>query len=268
MTPLVSVVLLSYNRPAYLGEALESIRRQTYPHLEIIVVDNASPASAEIAQLLTKYQDVKLIQNRLNLGYAAGMNQGIARAAGRYVYLTEDDIVLAADCIQQLVEYMANDRTTGLCGPIIYNRSARTIRCAGGDFELGPVYRKKVYGANEVDTGQFAQPFHTTFIDGAGMFAEAKLLETLGGFRVEYFMYVEAVELCARISKTGRRLAVVPQAKVFHFEPAKNPPPELEFHKLKNFFSLYLLHAPLRHLPEFICRYGLLNALRSLQNNK
>jgi GT2 family glycosyltransferase len=262
---MVSVVLLSYNRPAYLKDALASLLAQSYEHLEITVVDNPSPASAEIAQFVSRYPNIKLIQNSLNLGYAGGMNKGIERASGHYIYLTEDDIVVEKDCIRRLVEYLDDHPSTGLVAPIIYNKAGRTIRCAGGHFELGRVYRKKVYGAGEIDAGQFPEPFEVTYIDGATMFARADLWKRLGGFREEFFMYVEAIEFCARVIKSGQKLEVVPQARVDHFEPPEETtPPEIEFHKLKNFFSLYLLHAPLRNLPEFVCRYAILNTLRSI----
>lgn len=266
MSPLVSVVLLSYNRPAYLEEALASLLAQSYQDLEIMVVDNPSPKSAEIAHLVSQYQGVKLIRNESNLGYAGGMNRGIENASGRYICLTEDDIVLEKDCIQRLAEYLDDHPATGLISPIIYNKTDRTILCAGGHFELGAVYRKKVYGAGEQDVGQFPQPFEVTYIDGATMFARRDLWKRLNGFREEFFMYVEAVELCARAVKTGQKLAVVPQAKVYQFKPTvEGPtPPEIEFHKIKNFFSLYLLHAPLRHLPEFVFRYAVWNTLRSI----
>jgi hypothetical protein len=78
-------------------------------------------------------------------------------------------------------------------------------------------------------------------------------------------MYVDAVELCARVAKSRRRMTIVPQAKVHHFEPTDGPASAaLEFHKLKNFFSLYLLHAPARCLPEFIGRYAIINGLRAV----
>lgn len=264
-SPVVSVVLLSYNRPAYLKEALASLLAQSYEHLEITVVDNPSPASAEIARIVGQYPNIKLIQNSLNLGYAGGMNKGIENASGHYIYLTEDDIIVEKDCIRRLVEYLDEHPSTALVAPIIYNKAGRTIRCAGGHFELGAVYRMKIYGAGEADVGQFPQPFEVTYIDGATMFARADLWKKLGGFREEFFMYVEAVEFSARVAKSGQKLEVVPRAGVYHFEPPESPaPPEIEFHKLKNFFALYLLHAPLRNLPEFVCRYAILNTLRSL----
>lgn len=263
--PTVSVVLLSYNRPGYLRQALASVLAQSYPNVEVIVVDNQSPASREIAEMVSRHPEVKLIRNGVNVGYAGGMNRGVEGAAGFYTYLTEDDIVLDTDCIRHLVEYMGAHPSTALAAPVVYNRGEGTVRCAGVQIVLGGVYRKRVYGAGERDAGQFREPFEVGCLDGAALFARTSFLHGLGGFREEFFMYVESSELCLRVKGAGGRLAVVPGAKAYHFEPpAEAPPqPELEFHKLKNLFALYVLHAPARVLPEFFCRYALLAALRS-----
>lgn len=267
--PLVSVVLLSYRRPGLLAEALASLRRQSYQNFELTVVDNASDASAEVARIVSQfasqYARVRLIQTDRNLGYAGGMNRGLRSATGDYVYLTEDDIVLESDCLQTLVEFLENNPTADLVAPIIYNKTAGTIRCAGGELTLGGVYRRKIHGSGEVDAGQFPCAFDVTYIDGATMFARREFWQRFKGFREEYFMYVDAVELCARAAKSERRMTIVPQAKVHHFEPVLGPASaELEFHKLKNFFSVNLLHAPARCLPEFICRYAIINGLRAV----
>lgn len=264
--PTVSVIILSYNRPALLRRALDSVLAQTCDEVEVIVVDNASPSSEEVARLVGEYEGVRLVRNASNLGYAGGMNRGIERASGRYVYLTEDDIILDRDCVRHLVEHMEASPETGVCSPLMYNEAARTIRCAGGALHLGGVYRRETFGEGEPDTGQYARPFEVSYVDGAVIFARAELLRGLGGFREEFFMYVEAVEFSARVAKAGRKLFVVPRAKVYHFEPAAEDAPraDLEFHKQKNLYSLYLLHAPARVLPEFFLRYALVVPLRSL----
>ena len=263
--PSVSVVVLSYNRPAYLAEALASIKAQTFEPVEVTVVDNPSPASEEVARLVESFHGFKLFRSNVNLGYAAGMNRGLELSAGDYTLLTEDDIVLDRDCLLRLVEYMEADPETGIAGPVIYNKTEGTIRCAAGEFELGGVFRTKIHGEGERDVGQFPRPMRVTYIDGAVMFARTEFWRRLGGFREEFFMYVEAVELCAKAAKTGKALTLVPQAKVYHFEPppGANSSPEFAFHRYKNFFSLYLLHAPARHLPEFFARYAGLGLLRA-----
>ena len=109
--PSVSVVLLSYNRPALLAEALASIQAQTYRACEVTVVDNPSPASEEVARLVGRFPDLRLFRSPFNLGYAGGMNRGLELSSGEYTLITEDDIVLDRDCLRRLVEYMVADRS-------------------------------------------------------------------------------------------------------------------------------------------------------------
>lgn len=264
-SPTVSVIVLSYNRPACLEQSLASVLAQSYTNLDVVVVDNPSGASADIERIVRRHARVRLLQNPTNVGFAGGMNRGIAAAVGEYVCLTEDDIVLDVDSVRRLVEYAEAHTPTGLLSPLIFNRTAGTVRCAGGEFNLGGVYRKEIHGAGAPDAGLFPRPFDVTYVAGSSIFARADFLRRVGGFREEFFMYVEDVELCARVIRSGRRITVVPDARVYHIEPAEETglAPHLEFQKLKNFFALYLLHAPRRVLPEFFLRYAALGTLRA-----
>lgn len=264
-SPSVSVIILSYNRPGCLEQALESVLAQSYTNLDILVVDNPSPASAEIEALVRRHPRVRLLQNPSNIGFAGGMNRGIAAASGEYVCLTEDDIVLDADSVRHLLEYAEAHNSTGLLAPLILNRTAGTVRCAGGEFKLGGIYHKEIYGEGAPDANLFPQPFDVTYVAGSSLFARADFLRRLGGFREEFFMYVEDVELCARVARAGRRITVVPDSRVYHIEPPEETglAAHLELQRLKNFFALYLLHAPRRVLPEFFLRYGALGTFRA-----
>lgn len=253
--PLVSIVVLSYARPKYLAEALESIEGQSYQNLEILVVDNPSEASPEIASIVSRHPRIRLIQNAENVGFAGGMNVGMKSVSGDYVYLTEDDIVLERDCIRQLTEHAQSDPTLGLACGLMFNKRAGTIRCAGAHVSLERICKIEVLGSGDLDHGQFPHPFDVTYIPGAMMFASREQWQRLGGFRDDFFMYFEDVELCVRARRLKVRITVVPSSKVFHFEPSDKPGSDLlEFHKIKNCLSLYVLHAPLQFLILLILR--------------
>jgi GT2 family glycosyltransferase len=268
MTPLTSVVVLSYNRPDLLDKALRSISTQTYPALEVIVIDNRSEASERVREVVARHRGVRLIANENNRGFTGGMNQGLAEAAGTYIYLTEDDLELDPDCVALLVDYLGREPNVGLAGPVMWNRHTATIRCAGGDFEMGSVFRMRVTGAESAALPE-SEPFRTMFLPGAMVGARTDVLRRLGGFHPDFFMYREDVELCARVLESGLQIAIVPRARVYHHEPPDAPDSSvLNFHKHKNLAALYFLHAPLRVLPAFLFRYVVVDGARRVLANR
>ncbi|HEV3470240.1 MAG TPA: glycosyltransferase family 2 protein [Pyrinomonadaceae bacterium] len=268
-TPRVSVVILSHDRPGLLPRALDSVLAQTYANLEVIVVDNRSRSSEEIARVVAARPGVRLISNRENLGFTGGMNRGIEAAAGDYVYCTNDDVVVERDCVERLVEYAERHPEAGLLTGIMYDDDRRTILCAGGEFHLKAVYRRTFYGNGERDTGQFNEPFRATCVDGAMTFAPLRLMRALKGFREDFFIYVDSIELSARVLKLGYQIVVVPRARAYvHNAPHVFTSEGIAFHKIKNLFAFYLLHARARVLPEFFLRYGVLGLVRALRSNR
>jgi len=263
-TPRVTVVVLSYDRPGLLEQALHSIERQDYQSREVLVVDNRSDASARVKEIASGSAGVTLISNESNQGFTGGMNQGLGAARGEYVYLTEDDIELAPDCLSELVAYLDTHPDVGLAGPVMWNRNTPTVRCAGGRFVLGPIYQLTIESAGQT-SAPASEPYRTMFLPGAMIAARTALLRELGGFRADFFMYGEDVELCSRVLKRGLAIAIVPAAKVYHHEPPALPDSALlAFHKHKNLAALYLLHAPLVVLPAFLARYAGIEAVRRI----
>lgn len=91
-TPLVSVVIPCWNQAHYLGEAIESVLAQTYPSLELIVVDDGSEDNS--SAVVSRFPGVRRLRQP-NSGAAAARNRGLAEAVGEYtVFLDADDRLL------------------------------------------------------------------------------------------------------------------------------------------------------------------------------
>jgi glycosyltransferase involved in cell wall biosynthesis len=89
---LVSVVTPCYNQGRFLGEAIESVLSQSYPHFETIVVDDGS--TDETAEVASGYEEVRLIRQE-NRGLSGARNRGMSEAVGEYVvFLDADDRLL------------------------------------------------------------------------------------------------------------------------------------------------------------------------------
>jgi GT2 family glycosyltransferase len=242
---------------------------QSLQDREIIVVDNRSDASDEIARIVAAFPEARLIRAHENLGFTGGMNLGLQHATGRYVFFTEDDIVGQPDCLEVLHGFATTHPRTGLLSGLLLDEGDGTIVCAGGEVDLGRRFRLRLIGTGERDHGQCSEPFNVTYVPCGVAFAPRELLVQLGGFREAMFLYSEDIDLCLRVAKHGYRITIVPRAKFMHLASRLDQVPEwIEFHKIKNFFSLYILHAPARTLPAVALRYGVFNAAKALARDR
>jgi GT2 family glycosyltransferase len=261
--PLLSIVVLSYDRPAYLRQALAALVTQSVTDREIVVMDNASASSPEIAAIVATFPEVRLRALPVNLGFTGGMNAGIAEARGRYVLLTEDDILVEPGCLAALLEHSRIAGGRSVLAGIMLDHGTNRVRCAGGEISLGPPFRMEVIGADQDVSGVRREPYEVTFLAGAFLFFPREALAMLGGFRSDYFIYWDDVELSLRARRLGIALVVVPNARLSHLPPGYGSlAPGVDFHRIKNQLATYLLHAPLATLPSVAVRYVLLEAVR------
>lgn len=104
----VSIVIPIYNVAAYIGDCLRSVFEQTYPQIEVVLVDDVTPddsmeqAVPWIQKLQEKYE-VKTITHAVNRGLSAARNTGIKASTGDWVYFLDSDDEITPDCIALMV---------------------------------------------------------------------------------------------------------------------------------------------------------------------
>ncbi|MGI8622841.1 MAG: glycosyltransferase [Solirubrobacteraceae bacterium] len=112
--PRVTVVVPCFNHGRFLPDTLASIRAQSYPELEVIVVDDASvdPTTVELLARLDDDPAISVLRQPVNSGPSAARNAGIAQASGRYILPVDADNVLLPAAIASLVTQLqsANER--------------------------------------------------------------------------------------------------------------------------------------------------------------
>ena len=141
--PLVSVIINNYNYARFLPATIESALKQTYPNVEIIVVDDGSTDDSR--RVIAGYgEEVKPIYKR-NGGQASAMNAGFAAARGELIHFLDSDDIALPDCLERIVErYRAAAKTPAILqfrlqvidadGVVLTNRSMPEIeRMQGGE---------------------------------------------------------------------------------------------------------------------------------------
>lgn len=116
----VSIIILTYNNLACTKLCLESLYQDSlYENWELIIVDNHSTddTPSYLAEFATAHDNVRLILNQENLGFACGNNQGIAAANGDIIILLNNDVVVTKGWMGKMAAYLARPEV-GLVGPV------------------------------------------------------------------------------------------------------------------------------------------------------
>jgi len=264
MPPLVSVIIPHWNHREILAECLDSLKRCTYPHLEILVVDNHSTDDS-VEFVGKNYPEVTLIQNATNRGFAGGCNDGAMRAAGDYFVILNNDTTQDPDWIDRLVEFMESNPAVGIAQPKLINAKDPDFfdysGAAGGfmDRFAFPFARGRILDTIEQDTGQYGDVIQIFWASGTACILRKTIYEQIGLFDETFFAHMEEIDFDWRAQLAGWDVAAVPSAVVYHHS-GFTLPPESPFKKYLNHRnSVYMLlgnynlwHAVMRSFQRFL----------------
>ncbi|MBN1140007.1 MAG: glycosyltransferase family 2 protein [Anaerolineae bacterium] len=213
---LASVIILGWGGEPYIAACLEALRRQTYPAVEVLVVDNGSPdRTAEIVKI--DYPEVKLVHTGRNLGVAGGNNVGLKAARGDILALINADVEVAPDWLERLVRAMAADPTIGIAGAKLLYPDG-TIQFAGGRATAPQGYITHL-GWHEPDRGQWDVAGDVELVTGATLAITRQALERIGYEDEKFFpIDYEDADMSYRARAAGFRVVLVPQATAVHRE--------------------------------------------------
>ena len=209
---MISAIVVNYNGAGYLAACLESLCTQTYPDLEVIVVDNASTDGSD--RIPVEFEAcVHLIRSTENLGYGGGINAGIAEASGDMILALNNDLVLDRECIGHLTRAMGADPHTGMCAPKMLLPDGR-LNSTGICISRSGAAWNRNFGCENTEPDEHAEDVLGP-CGGAALYRRA-MLEDVGSFDESFFMYMEDVDLAVRARLAGWRCRYVPEAVVVH----------------------------------------------------
>lgn len=219
MSAKVFVVILNWNGKDDTIECLKSVSKINYSNYEVIVVDNAS-GDGSVATIRRVFPAVTLIENKSNLGFAAGNNVGIRYALDKgadFILLLNNDTTVDADLLNELVAaYGTIPVAAFLGGKIFFYDKPDIIQYYGGRYSESHILEGHHNGEGEKDDGRFNDVIESEYITGCAIFAHRSLLENIGLLDERFFVYWEDGDWCLRAKSAGFKNYVIPGAKLWH----------------------------------------------------
>ncbi len=228
--PKIAIIYVSYHAEPYLEDVATALESLTYDRrrLELVVVDNPHPehgdSLAAIERVLrsrsaTSLPHVTVLPQGANGGFSRGVNAGVEwalREGFDYVYLHNDDGVLAPDALEPLVEELERNPEVGIAQSLILlHPETHLINTAGNELHYCFVgycgdYRRP---SSEVSSGSVRD---VPFASGAGCLIRSDTLRECGAFDEDLFLYCEDLEFCCRVRLAGQRVVTVAASKFYH----------------------------------------------------
>lgn len=227
----VAVIIVGLNASRYVQECFASLDAAEWEGVsyESIYIDNGSHDDT-LAMLAREYPQVRVVANATNLGFCKAANQGAGLARSRYLFFLNDDTLVLGNAIAALVRHADANPDLGALGGRLLNTDG-TEQYSGRRF---PSPWNAILGRRSVLTKLFphagpvrdylykellarGQAFDVDWVSAAAVLFPAQVFTCIGGFAEDYYYWHEVI-FCDRVRKVGKRVCLVPAAKIIHHE--------------------------------------------------
>ncbi len=225
---MIDFVIINYNTPELTAECIQSIYDTYSPESRVVIVDNASSDNS-VDYLTNRFDNVKIIVNETNLGYAKAVNIGVNNTNSEYAMVSNSDILFLENSIYKSEKYLQSNSICGICGFFQYTKNLHPLRSYGylpgwklAFLELFLVDKifEKVHLLLRKLNIWYNEPFDVDYIEGAALLIRRSVFNEVGGFDEDYFFYSEEADFCLKTSRLGYGVTILPFAGVIHYKGA------------------------------------------------
>lgn len=227
----LSIVILNYQTFELTKNTINSIFEYEYPFsYEVLLVDNAS-GDDSLSRLKNYFKDkVIFIESSENNGFAAGNNQALKIAKGKYQLLLNSDTIVWENTLENIYDYMEKHTDVGAtgCRVLLENgdldkackRSFPNVK--NSFFRLFHIPTKSKDDNYNLDSLPDDGIYEIDCLTGAFMFIRKEVLDEVGFLDETFFMYGEDIDLCFRIKQAGWKIIYYGKSKITHFKGASS----------------------------------------------
>jgi GT2 family glycosyltransferase len=222
--PDVSLVLVNYNTAYLFDELFAALAASRGAlKLQVILIDNAS-RDGSVNILRTKYPNVELIENTMNVGFGRANNQALPWVRGRYMLLLNTDAFVAPDTLQTTLDFMDAHPRCGVLGVKLVGRdgalqpSCRYFPTPWNVFLARTGLKRFFPGTRLVDdmSWDHASVRECDWVPGCFYLVRREVIERVGLFDPRFFLYYEEIDHCRRVRQAGWSVTYCPFTQVMH----------------------------------------------------
>lgn len=226
----LSVIIVNYNVKYFTEQSLYSVVKACKNlEAEIIVVDNNSTDDS-YTFFSNKFANVHFIWNKENIGFSKANNIGLRQATGRYILFLNPDTLVAEDCFEKCLVFFESAANIGALGIRMIDGTGKYLKESKRGFPtlITSFFKLNGFAALFPYSKFFARYYaghlsenknqEVDVLAGAFMLVNKKVLDEIGSFDEDFFMYGEDIDLSYRIQKAGYKNYYFSESTIIHFK--------------------------------------------------
>lgn len=250
-----SVIVVNYNTKQLTTKCIDSVIHSGVNASQIIIVDNHS-SDGSVKYFKSQYPRVKIIANTQNLGFAKANNLAISQFPSRYYILLNSDTLVQPQAISRLVSFMDTHAQVGIAAPKLLGSDGQIQPNGGVLPSLGSIIIWAWFFDDLPIFGRLLPSYHLTgfhvfnstrsigWVSGAAMIVRRRMLNQIGLFDDQIFMYSEDTDLCLRARIKGWQIYTLAEAQVTHIGQASGTQANALAQEFKGLLYLFKKHKP------------------------
>jgi GT2 family glycosyltransferase len=219
----LSIIIVNWNTRELLHNCISSlIETSAEIKIEIIVVDNASKDGSR-DMVRNAFPNVIIINSGANIGFARANNLAIPQVQSSNVLFLNPDTIIKNGALQKMTNVLLENHSIGAAGCKILDMEGKTVELP---FQIEGTPLKmlflQIFPFNLIKRiFPYQNPYQNGYVKnlfGACLMVRKKVLDQVGYFDEQFFMYAEDIDLCQRIHKNGWQLYYLSDAEIIHLE--------------------------------------------------
>jgi len=227
---ILSVIIVNYQVRYFLELCLYSVEKAVRGlDAEIIVVDNHSN-DGSLEYLRPRFPNISFLANTVNKGFAGANNQALEQASGQYILFLNPDTILPEDIAVRCLSFLADTPRIGGLGVRMIDGGGHFLKESRRGFPtpwvgfcrlsgLSTLFpRSRHFAAYYLGHLPADKAHPAPILSGACLWVSRAILEEIGSFDEQFFLYAEDIDLSFRIEQAGYTNYYFPSATIVHFK--------------------------------------------------
>lgn len=235
----LSIIILSFNTKNITDECLRRLKlgvcsceKILKNEIEVIVVDNAS-SDGSVEMIKKNHPWVILIESRINTGFSKGNNLGFKKTTKPFILFLNSDVYIEVDTLTESLKYFQKNPNCSVLGPrLVFGDGS--FQPSAGNLPTPLNITAWILGLSLIPGLNRISPFHPNYeeffgrdrevgwVTGAFFMMKKEVIEEIGGFDENIFMYLEEIEFCKRIKNAKFQIWYAPEIKATHLAGASS----------------------------------------------